>query len=133
MEGENSGNGQGRPQKKGGLLRGVIVFLVAFLAIILVFWAFSSGSEGQQVGYQVFESELSAGHIEEVDFANSKISYKTKEGKWYWFYNRSSFEDGARELVSQYNEKVRAGWHLGETIDASHDIMSELISLIEEG
>ncbi len=107
MEGEN--NGQNRPQKKNGIFRGVIVFVVALLAIVLVFWAFSSSSTGEQVGYQVFESELSAGHIDEVDFANSKISYKTKDGKWYWFYNRSSFEDGARELVSYYNEQVRLG------------------------
>lgn len=40
---------------------------------------------------------------------------------------------GGRQILVDDNEKVRAGWTLGETIDATDDIIRELIKLIKEG
>ncbi len=39
---------------------------------------------------------------------------------------------GGRQILVDDNEKVRAGWTLGETIDANEDIIRELINLIKE-
>lgn len=39
---------------------------------------------------------------------------------------------GGRQILVDDNEKVRAGWTLGETIDATNDIIRELINLIKE-
>lgn len=92
----------------------------------------------------VVTSWLSKGSTREYDNAVRKAK-KDWLDKYDFPYNEVHFikygttkanctrKRGGRQILVDDNEKVRAGWALGETIDATGDIIGELINLIKEG
>lgn len=91
---------------KNSFIRNFIMFLMAVVAICLLFWVVSVSAKGEQISYDTFISEVSNNQIERVELNSKQINIKTKDGKWQWFYNRNSVENDVLEKVNEFNESI---------------------------
>lgn len=99
-------NKENQIKPKGGLMSKIVVFLMAVVLIILLFWVVSISSKGEQISYDTFVSYTNEGKIERVELNAKQINILTKDGKWQWFYNRDSIEDDTLAVVKEYNKTV---------------------------
>ncbi|MBQ7466822.1 MAG: ATP-dependent zinc metalloprotease FtsH [Clostridia bacterium] len=86
----------------------MLVFLLVIVAFCVVYWLTTAGSNGEQIGYEVFVNEVEASHVDQVAITNKEIDIKYKDGKRAWFYNRESVEEDVIAVVKEYNSKVEA-------------------------
>ncbi len=105
MENENKEQ-EAQQKAKGSLVRTSIIFLLIIVALIIIFWVVASQPKGTEITYDEFQIELNAGHIDKVELNSKQINIKTKDGTWYWIYNRESIENSVLEDCKAYNETV---------------------------
>ncbi|MBR2909562.1 MAG: ATP-dependent zinc metalloprotease FtsH [Clostridia bacterium] len=72
-------------------------------------WWINSGPQGKQISDTKFSTMLNNEQIVAVEISNKKIQIKGKDGKYYWFYNRSdAHEENIRLEIREYNEDITA-------------------------
>lgn len=92
-----------------GWAKVIISSIFLILILVLIFYVFSGSGSGKRIEYSQFQNDLSNGYVKQIEFGASKVELTYFDGSRYWFYNRSSFEVSALELVEQFNADVESG------------------------
>ncbi len=92
-----------------GWTKVIISSIFLILILVLIFYVFSGSGSGKRIEYSQFQNDLSNGYVKQIEFGANKVELVYFDGSKYWFYNRSSFEVSALELVEQFNADVEAG------------------------
>ena len=112
MENENrEQNGQKptAPKQKTNIFKWVMFLSLVLILSFLMGWWINSGPQGKQISDTKFSTMLNNEQIVAVEISNKKIQIKGKDGKYYWFYNRSdAHEENIRLEIREYNEDITA-------------------------
>ena len=81
-------------QQKYSFIRNIVVLVLIFALISIIFWSVNKTSQGKEISFDEFRTELVAGNIKEVRFNNNKIliSYQDNTAH-YMLYSRGTVEE----------------------------------------
>ncbi len=107
MENENkSGQNQQTEVKRPSSFRRILALILIVIGLGLVFWYLNSGPQGKEVEIGFLRTELMAERVEKIERSNSRIEFQTKDGKWYWFYNRSDSAQIFNDLLAEHYQII---------------------------
>ena len=87
-------------QQKNTFIKRMIICLVIIVLFSVIFWAIMKSAEGTEISYNEFQTQLSGGHIKEINLNQSKIQIYYTDGEAHWMYNRNSAESSIIEAIN---------------------------------
>lgn len=87
-------------QQKHTFIKRMIICLVIIAVFSIIFWVVTKNSEGTQISYNEFQTQLSGGQIDEIHLKQSKIQIYYTNGEAHWMYNRNSAETSVIEAIN---------------------------------
>ncbi len=88
-------------QQKSKFIRNILICVGVLVLFAIIFWVVVvNNRQGTEITLNEFRTELSGGHIKEIDLNQTKIQIYYENGEAHWLYNRNSAENTIIELVN---------------------------------
>ena len=100
-------------QQKNTFMRNLLICLAVILVFTIIFWSVSRNSNGTEISYNEFQTQLSNGQIKEIHLNQSKIQIYYVNGDAHWMYNRNSAETTIVALINELYDEQEAGTFTG--------------------
>ena len=130
MENNNINNSQQNKKNKGGLLRTSLICIIGIVFVILLFWLFTSNTQGKQVSHDQFYQALENNQITQVEFSSEKVSFKYANGEWNWFYHVNGVTDNVYAEVIEYNKTATTDIKISTLKTSTFNVLSLIFPIL---
>jgi len=130
LENNNINNSQQNKKNKGGLLRTSLICIIGIVFVILLFWLFTSNTQGKQVSHDQFYQALENNQITQVEFSSEKVSFKYANGEWNWFYHVNGVTDNVYAEVIEYNKTATTDIKISTLKTSTFNVLSLIFPIL---
>ena len=129
-----------KPAQKSFFVRNIIMILVIALTLSLMVYFISGKRNGEEITFNTFRTEISAGNVKDVTFTNNKIYVTYKDNTKVWFYNRveenihAFVEEKLDEFAKAYNrteEELRENKELVDFIEKNLKLQNTIKFIVD--